>query len=114
MTIWRWANKLTPVPEEARVTLGEGDTPVVRSRRLGPELGMPHLYFKLETTNPSGSYKDRFGATAISHMVAAGQTKCIATSSGNTGAALAAYCAAANIECRIAIVETAPLGKLKQ
>ena len=114
MTIWRWADRLEAVPQDARVTLGEGDTPLVRSRRLGPELGMSHLYFKLETTNPTGSYKDRFGAAAISHMVAAGQTKCIATSSGNTGAALAAYCAAANIECRIAIVETAPMGKLKQ
>ena len=114
MTIWRWADRFEPVPVEARVTLGEGDTPIVHSRRLGPALGMPQLYFKLETTNPSGSYKDRFGAAAVSHMVAAGQTKCIATSSGNTGAALAAYCAAANIECRIAIVETAPMGKLKQ
>jgi len=47
-------------------------------------------------------------------MLANGQTKCIATSSGNTGAALAAYCAAARIECRIAIVEGAPSGKLKQ
>jgi len=47
-------------------------------------------------------------------MVAAGQTRCVATSSGNTGAALAAYCAAAGIGCVIAIVETAPDGKLQQ
>src|SRR5205823_983142 len=40
-------------------TLGEGNTPLVRSERLGPELGIPELYFKLESTNPSGSYKDR-------------------------------------------------------
>jgi threonine synthase len=75
---------------------------------------LPHLYFKLESGNPSGSYKDRFAAAAVSAMRAAGKTRCIATSSGNTGAALAAYTAAAGIECRIAIVETAPDGKLRQ
>ena len=47
-------------------------------------------------------------------MLAHGKTQCIATSSGNTGAALAAYCAAAGIHCEIAIVEGAPQGKLKQ
>ena len=114
MTIWRWAELIAHVPEHARLTLGEGDTPLVRSRRIGPDAGLKNLYFKLETGNATGSYKDRFAFGAISHMIAAGQTKCIATSSGNTGAALAAYCAAAGIECRIALVEGAPLGKMSQ
>ena len=89
MTIWRWAERFEPVPLEARVMFGEGDTPIVHSRRLGPALGMPQLYFKLETTNPSGPYKDRFGAAAVSHMVAAGPTRGIAPSGGNGGGALA-------------------------
>lgn len=105
---------LDPIPEHARITLGEGDTALVRSRKIGPEYGLNNLFLKLEHGNATGSYKDRFAFTAISDMVARGKTKCIATSSGNTGAALAAYCAAAGIECRIAIVEGAPLGKLKQ
>ena len=75
---------------------------------------MKNLFFKLEITNPSGSYKDRFACAAVSDMVAHGKTECIATSSGNTGAALAAYCALAGISCEIAIVEGAPEGKLKQ
>jgi threonine synthase len=83
-------------------------------RSIGPSAGLSHLYFKLETGNPAGSYKDRFAAAAISGMRAQGKTRCIATSSGNTGAALAAYSAAAGIECRIAIVETAPESKLRQ
>lgn len=112
--LWRFAGWLDPIPESARVTLGEGNTPLVRSRRLGPSVGLKNLYFKLETTNPSGSYKDRFACAAVSDMVAHGKTECIATSSGNTGAALAAYCAAAGIRCEIAIVEGAPTGKLKQ
>ena len=114
MSIWRWASLLDPIPEHARITLGEGDTPLIRARKLGAEWGLNNLFLKLETGNATGSYKDRFAFTAISDMVARGKTKCIATSSGNTGAALAAYCAAAGIECRIAIVEGAPTGKLKQ
>ena len=72
------------------VSLGEGNTPLIRSRAIGPAAGLRNLFFKLEAVNPTGSYKDRYAAAAISHMVAAGQKNCIATSSGNTGAALAA------------------------
>ncbi len=114
MSIWRWAEWLDPVPERARVTLGEGNTPLVRSRRIGPAAGLRNLYLKLDFATPTGSYKDRFAAAAVSHMVAVGQTRCVATSSGNTGSALAAYCAAAGLACHVAIVETAPEGKLQQ
>ena len=114
MSIWKYAQWLTPVPKECQITLGEAETPVLRSRRIGPSVGLKNLFFKLETTNPSGSYKDRFAVTAIADMLAHGKTRCIATSSGNTGAALAAYCAAAGIHCEIFIVEGAPQGKLKQ
>jgi threonine synthase len=112
---WRWAEHWEPaVSERNRITLGEGGTPLVRSRRIGPEAGLRNLYFKLESANPSGSYKDRFAALAVAHMLENGQHTCVATSSGNTGAALAAYCAAAGLVCRIAVVETAPAGKLQQ
>ena len=112
--IWRYADWIDPIEPSARLTLGEGGTPLVRSRRLGPSVGLKNLFFKLEFTNPTGSYKDRFACAAISDMVARGKTECIATSSGNTGAALAAYCALAGIRCEIAIVERAPEGKLRQ
>lgn len=114
MSIWTWSRWMAPVPEASRLTLGEGNTPLIRSRRLGPSVGLKNLFFKLEFTNPTGSYKDRFGALAISDMLARGKSVCIATSSGNTGASLAAYCAIAGIRCEIAIVEGAPIGKLRQ
>ena len=114
MSIWRWPRGIEAVKEEHRVILGEGDTPLIRSRRIGPQSGLDHLWFKMDHCNPTASFKDRYAAVAISHMRAAGQTRCIATSSGNTGASLAAYCAAARISCHIALVETAPLGKLQQ
>jgi len=112
--LWRFAEWIDPIPASARLTLGEGSTPLVKSRRLGSSVGLNNLYFKLEFTNPTGSYKDRFACAAISDMVANGKTECIATSSGTTGAALAAYCALAGICCEIAIVEKAPEGKLRQ
>src|SRR5262245_15790004 len=104
VSLWRWADYLAAVPEVNRVTLGEGGTPLVRSRSIGPSIGLDQLYFKLESCNPTGSYKDRFAAVAVSDLAAQGKTRCLATSSGNTGAALAAYCAAAKIRCVIAIV----------
>jgi threonine synthase len=110
------ANKVSndPLQSSSRISLGEGNTPLVRSRHIGPALGLPNLYFKLENLNPTGSYKDRFAAALVSEMIGNQQTRCIATSSGNTGAALAAYCAAAQIKCIIAVVDGAPLPKLKQ
>lgn len=113
--IWKWADRLGDVPDNPhRITLGEGVTPLVRSRRIGPSLGLTQLYFKLESTNPTGSYKDRFAAAAVSHLLARGKTHCLATSSGNTGAALAAACAVAGIPLHLAIVEPAPDDKLRQ
>jgi threonine synthase len=72
------------------------------------------LYLKLETANPSGSYKDRFAAFAIADLLRKKSKRCLATSSGNTGAALAAYAAAAGLPCYIVLVEGAPEGKLAQ
>ena len=96
------------------VTLGEGRTPLVRAERIGAALGLRELWLKLEGGNPTGSYKDRFAAAAVTHLVRAGRRACLGTSSGNTGAALAAYCARAGIGCFLAIVEGAPEGKLRQ
>lgn len=98
----------------APIHLGEGNTPLVRSKHVGPALGIPNLWFKLENLNPTGSYKDRFAARLVSYMMTKGHKTCIATSSGNTGAALAAYCAAAGIKCIIVVVDGAPIPKLRQ
>jgi threonine synthase len=114
MSVWRYADRIAPVSPADRLTLGEGNTPLVESRVIGPRAGIGRLLFKLETGNPSGSYKDRFAAVAISALAAGGKVRCVATSSGNTGAALAAYCARAGIRLDIALVETAPAGKVLQ
>jgi threonine synthase len=112
--IWKYSHLLPPVEESCKMTLGEGDTPLIRSRQLGTLLGLDNLYFKLELVNPSGSYKDRFAACAVSNLRQRDIRFCLATSSGNTGSALASYCAAAGIKCYLAIVDGAPSGKLQQ
>ena len=112
--IWYWADHFSSCPVHHQLSLGEGNTPLVRSRHIGPSVGLERLFFKLEGVNPTGSYKDRFAAAAVSDMAARSATRCIATSSGNTGAALAAYCATAGIACEIVVVETAPIDKLRQ
>lgn len=112
--MWKYRSLLPTIAEDSVITLGEGNTPLVRSKKIGPELGLAHLYFKLENLNPSGSYKDRFASAFISQLKASGKKQCIATSSGNTGAALSAYCAAAGIACVLVIVDGAPLPKIRQ
>ena len=97
-----------------RVTLGEGNTPLVPSVRIGPRYGSVRLLFKLENCNPSGSYKDRFIAAALEHILKTGARACVATSSGNTGSALAAYSARYGVRSFILVNEDAPAGKLVQ
>lgn len=98
----------------APVDLGQGFTPTVRSRVIGPRAGIADLRFKLESLNPSGSYKDRFAGLAIGMAKARGATRIVATSSGNTGAALAAAAAAGGLRCTLYVSENAPAGKLEQ
>ena len=100
--------------DKNRISLGEGNTPLIKSQEIGRQLGLNSLYFKLETVSPTGSYKDRFAAFAISNMLKEGKKLCIATSSGNTGAALSAYCAAAKIRCVIAVVDGITKAKTQQ
>jgi len=114
MNLWKHADKWGAPPMADAVTLGEGNTPLIRSEKIGAALGLRRLWFKFEGSNPTGSYKDRFAAAAVTHLKRDGRQACLGTSSGNTGAALAAYCARAGIRCYLAIVEGAPEGKLRQ
>jgi threonine synthase len=97
-----------------KVTLGEGNTPLIESVYVGPSLGLSRLFFKLENCNPSGSYKDRFVATEIARCLKRGARACFATSSGNTGASLAAYCARYGLRCFVVVNDFTPPGKLLQ
>lgn len=95
-------------------SMGEGDTPLIESVQIGPSMGLSRLFFKLESCNPSGSYKDRFIAAEIQRCRAVNVRACVATSSGNTGSSLAAYCARYGLRCFIVVNDDAPAGKLQQ
>ena len=93
--LWRWAELLPVRERENIIHLGEGDTPLLSQKRLGAVLGVPHLATKAEGLNPTGSFKARGMAAAVSRAVELGATSFTAPSAGNAGGALAAYGAAA-------------------
>ncbi|HWO72919.1 MAG TPA: threonine synthase, partial [Dehalococcoidia bacterium] len=89
----RYADFLPLTPATPRVDLGEGSTPLVRSSRIGPSLGIEELYFKLESCNPTGSFKDRGMVVAVAKAVEEGAKAVLCASTGNTSASAAAYAA---------------------
>jgi threonine synthase len=93
---------------------GEGDTPLLASRRLGPALGLSNLYFKNEGGNPSGAFKDRGGAMVAALALEAGAKGIVTASSGNAAAAISAYAAAAGLPCVILFEPGNPTAKLRQ
>ena len=108
--------ELLPVNEETPLfSMGEGDTPLVRSRRLGPEIGCPDLYFKLEGCNPTGSFKDRGMVVAIAKAMEQNSVGVMCASTGNTSASAAAYSAYCGLAAWVLIPKgEVALGKLAQ
>ncbi len=95
-------------------SLGEGDTPVVSLERTASELGLEWLWAKLEFMAPTGSFKDRGSAILTTMGRDLGVTEFAEDSSGNAGASLSAYSAAAGITAHIFAPASAASGKLDQ
>jgi threonine synthase len=91
-----YRDRLPVGPETPPLTLGEGGTPLIRSRKLGDDLGV-ELHFKFEGMNPTGSFKDRGMAVAVAKAMEDGAAGIICASTGNTAASAAAYGAAAGL-----------------
>jgi threonine synthase len=106
----RHADRLPRVSEF--VTLGEGNTPLLPLPRLAAKIGLGNVYAKMETVNPTGSYKDRVAAMSVSIARDRGCQGWIATSSGNAGLAMAAYGARAGLPGFVCLVASAPAEKL--
>jgi len=106
-----------PVTDKTPViTLGEGNTPLVRAPRLAEAIAPKlDLYLKFEGANPTGSFKDRGMTLAISKAVEQGARAVICASTGNTSASAAAYGGRAGIQVFVLIPEgKIALGKLAQ
>lgn len=106
--MWRW-RELLPVRDARFIaTLGEGSTPLVSMPRLAEGLGAPGLMVKAEGLNPTGSFKARGMAAAVSRARELGATRFIAPSAGNAGGALAAYGAVAGVPVTVVMPVDAP------
>ncbi len=107
--MWRYREVLPPVEDDEIVTLGEGGTPLQRLERLGGEMGLPNLFLKDEALNPTGSFKARGMALAVTMARRFGARELAAPSAGNAGGALAAYGARAGLKVHVAMPRDVPL-----
>lgn len=99
--LWRYAAVLPLTDGALPVTLGEGGTPLLPVPRLGAVFGIPGLYGKMESANPTGSFKDRGMTVAVSLARAARVPGVALPTAGNAGAAAAAYAARAGFPASI-------------
>jgi len=98
-SLWRY-RELLPLPLDVEpVTLGEGMTPLLPCPRLGKQLGLANLLVKDESQLPTGSFKSRGMAAAVSMAKWLGVTRVALPTAGNAGGAAAAYAARAGLEC---------------
>jgi threonine synthase len=102
-TIWDFGAALPGDPSGSRVSLGEGWTPLVPLPALTEEAGGARVLVKTETSNPTGSFKDRLNAVSVSLARQLGFGRVLCTTTGNHGVSLAAYAAAAGLECLVAV-----------
>jgi threonine synthase len=107
-TLWRYRALLPVRDEGAVVRLGAGYTPLLRATRLGEELGLDHLYIKDEGLNPTGSFKARGLAVAISRARELGVREVVIPSAGNAAGAMAAYAARAGLRAHVFMPRDVP------
>lgn len=112
--IWAWGHLLGLDPADGPLTLGEAGVPLLELHRWGARYGFGSCQTMLEYRSPSGSFKDRGAVLAAWRLHRSGYSLLVEDSSGNAGAALAAYCAAAGLDCHIYAPGRADPPKLAQ
>jgi threonine synthase len=112
--MWRW-HEVLPVPNpENQISLGEGDTPLLPVPHLERQLGLSQLYVKDESNNPTGSFKARGLAAAISKAKELGVEKVIIPTAGNAGGAMAAYAARAGLKAHVFMPKDTPFANMEE
>ncbi len=107
-SMWRYGGLLPVGDPDNVVSLGEGNTPLLPAPRYGRRIGASRLSVKEESANPTGTFKARGMAAAVSMAKELGATKLAAPSAGNAASALAAYAAAAGMEAHIFMPRDVP------
>lgn len=100
-SMWRYREMLPILLEENIVSLGEGMTPMIRTKNLARHNNLAQLWIKDESGNPTGSFKARGLAMAISKAKELGKTTFAIPTAGNAGGAMSAYCARAGLEAHV-------------
>lgn len=108
-TLWRYREAIPIDQDESILSMGEGFTPLESMECSGHP-----VLLKIDYLFPTGSYKDRGATVLISKLKELGVKKVVEDSSGNAGAAIAAYCVRAGIGCEIYVPQATSLGKLVQ
>lgn len=106
--IYRYRDFYPLADEAVPVSIGEGNTPLLKLERLGKKLGIENLYVKDESRNPTMSYKDRLCSLIMTRARYEGVQAVTIASTGNHGAAAAAYAAAAGLPCVVFTVPQVP------
>ncbi|HSW10924.1 MAG TPA: threonine synthase [Bacillota bacterium] len=113
--IWHWEGLLPQIHPRHQISLGEGNTPLVPADRLARAAGFRGgVLVKAEFLNPTASYKDRLAAVLVSLARAAGSEVLGVVSSGNMGAAVAAYAAAAGMKTCVIVPPPVDPAKVAQ
>ncbi|HEY5624912.1 MAG TPA: threonine synthase, partial [Dehalococcoidia bacterium] len=111
----RYRDRLPLTDDTPMLSLGEGDTPLVASRRLIERVGCKSLYFKLEMCNPTASFKDRGMVVAVARAAEARVRAVLCASTGNTSASAAAYAAHGGLDAFVLVPHgRVAMGKLAQ
>lgn len=102
-SIWRYRKFFPKMEDASIVSLGEGGTPLIRSVKIGPSIGMDNLYFKNDTMMPTGSFKDRGFSLAVSYARDIHVRRGFTYSSGNAGASFSAYASRAAFDALVCV-----------
>jgi threonine synthase len=108
-TLWRYREVLPVEDMRYVISLGEGFTPLLRAQRLGEMLGMPNVWVKDEGVNPTGSFKARGLALAVSRAWELGARELVIPSAGNAAGAMAAYAARAGLGAHVFMPRDVPV-----
>jgi len=106
--IWRWGEFLPVRQASYRLTLGEGDTPILPLPHLSKKIGLKQLFIKDESRNPTGTFKARGLAVAVSKAMELGVRTLVISTVGNAGGAMAAYAARGRVQAHVYMPGTAP------
>ncbi len=107
-SLWRW-HELLPIDDLAqRIDLGEGGTPLLKIERIGQPLGFADLWLKDEGRNPTGTFKARGMAAAITRAKILGVKEFVVPTAGNAGGAASAYAARAGLKMHVYMPADAP------